>query len=118
LGMGVSILSYAGQVWMGVITDEGLVPDPERIIAGFHTEFDELLAVAQRTEEVSNLEQMSGMLDDAIAKLDAMLEEDARAAGTALEETPTRCQALTKAGNPCKNRPIPGSDFCRVHQEA
>jgi diacylglycerol O-acyltransferase len=118
LGMGVSILSYAGQVWMGVITDEGLVPDPERIIAGFHTEFDELLAVAQRTEEVSNLEQMSGMLDDAIAKLDAMLEEDARAAGTALEETPTRCQALTKAGNPCKNRPLPGSDFCRVHQEA
>lgn len=43
LGMGVSILSYAGQVWLGVITDEGLVPDPDTIVAAFHTEFDELL---------------------------------------------------------------------------
>ena len=50
LGMGVSILSYAGRVWMGVITDEGLVPDPERIIEGFHTEFDALLADAQEQE--------------------------------------------------------------------
>jgi hypothetical protein len=47
LGMGVSILSYADQVWMGVITDEGLVPDPETIIAGLEAEFDALLAAAQ-----------------------------------------------------------------------
>ncbi len=51
LGMGVSILSYAGRVWMGVITDEGLVPDPDTIIAAFHTEFEELLALAQGVEE-------------------------------------------------------------------
>lgn len=39
LGMGVSILSYAGQVRVGVATDAGLVPDPETIIAGFEREF-------------------------------------------------------------------------------
>lgn len=42
LGMGVSILSYAGNVTLGVATDAGLVPDPEQIIAAFHEEFEML----------------------------------------------------------------------------
>ena len=28
LGLGISILSYAGKVYVGVMTDAGLVPDP------------------------------------------------------------------------------------------
>ena len=47
MGLGVSILSYAGEVRLGVLTDQGLVPDPEAIISAFHTEFDELLARAR-----------------------------------------------------------------------
>jgi diacylglycerol O-acyltransferase / wax synthase len=43
VGMGVSILSYAGGVQFGLITDRKLCPDPENIIAGFATEFDKLL---------------------------------------------------------------------------
>lgn len=39
LGLGVSILSYAGKVYLGVATDARLVPDPERIIDGFYKEF-------------------------------------------------------------------------------
>ncbi|HET9315759.1 MAG TPA: wax ester/triacylglycerol synthase family O-acyltransferase [Vicinamibacteria bacterium] len=38
MGVGVSILSYAGQVTVGVSTDEGLVPDPEAIVAAFESE--------------------------------------------------------------------------------
>ena len=38
LGLGISILSYAGGVMLGVATDEGLVPDPERIVAEFEKE--------------------------------------------------------------------------------
>jgi diacylglycerol O-acyltransferase len=40
LGLGVSIISYAGQVWLGVATDVGLIPDPDTIIGGFHDEFE------------------------------------------------------------------------------
>ncbi|HJZ46618.1 MAG TPA: wax ester/triacylglycerol synthase family O-acyltransferase [Roseiflexaceae bacterium] len=40
LGLGVSILSYAGQVRLGVATDIGLVPDPEAIVGAFHDEFE------------------------------------------------------------------------------
>ena len=42
LGLGISILSYAGGVMLGVATDEGLVPDPEKIVAGFEKEFKAL----------------------------------------------------------------------------
>jgi WS/DGAT/MGAT family acyltransferase len=43
IGMGVSILSYNGGVRFGLITDRGLVPDPERIVARFKPEFEKLL---------------------------------------------------------------------------
>lgn len=43
LGLGVSIFSYAGGARMGVGTDAGLIPDPERIVDGFHAEMDALM---------------------------------------------------------------------------
>ena len=43
IGMGVSILSYAGGVQFGLVTDDLLCPDPDDIIARFRTEFDQLL---------------------------------------------------------------------------
>ena len=42
LGLGVSLLSYAGHVWVGVHSDAGLVPDPERIVSAFEDELDAL----------------------------------------------------------------------------
>jgi WS/DGAT/MGAT family acyltransferase len=43
LGLGVSILSYAGQVRLGVATDSGLVPDPEAIIEAFQEEMKAMM---------------------------------------------------------------------------
>ncbi|HEX9371458.1 MAG TPA: WS/DGAT domain-containing protein, partial [Roseiflexaceae bacterium] len=51
LGLGVSILSYAGQVSLGIATDAGLAPDPEQIIDGFHAEFQQLARLVPRTVE-------------------------------------------------------------------
>jgi hypothetical protein len=42
LGMGVSIVTYAGEVRVGVATDARLVPDPEGIVDGFEAELTEL----------------------------------------------------------------------------
>jgi WS/DGAT/MGAT family acyltransferase len=56
LGLGVSILSYAGEVCIGVATDAGLVPDPEAIVVGFHAEFDELMDLVRIVEEDSAAE--------------------------------------------------------------
>jgi diacylglycerol O-acyltransferase / wax synthase len=43
IGMGVSILSYDGRIQFGVITDAGLVPDPDAIVSRFADEFEQLL---------------------------------------------------------------------------
>jgi WS/DGAT/MGAT family acyltransferase len=46
VGVGVSIISYAGGVQFGLITDEQLCPEPERIIERFALEFEQLLLLA------------------------------------------------------------------------
>jgi len=50
LGLGVSILSYAGQVRLGVATDEGLIPDPDAIIGAFQAEFELLMRLAPKMQ--------------------------------------------------------------------
>ncbi|HSO21689.1 MAG TPA: WSD1 family O-acyltransferase, partial [Chondromyces sp.] len=48
LGLGVSILSYAGQVRLGVATDSGLVPDPQSIIETFQEEMAAMMEEQHR----------------------------------------------------------------------
>ena len=43
IGMGVSILSYAGQVQFSLITDAALTPDPEAVVSRFSEEFEKYL---------------------------------------------------------------------------
>jgi WS/DGAT/MGAT family acyltransferase len=43
LGIGVSILSYDGEVQFGLVTDQGLCPDPEAVIERFAHEFEKLV---------------------------------------------------------------------------
>jgi hypothetical protein len=43
IGMGISILSYDGRVFFGLITDQRCVPDPSRIVRYFRPELEKLL---------------------------------------------------------------------------
>ncbi|MFU8830733.1 MAG: WS/DGAT/MGAT family O-acyltransferase [Wenzhouxiangella sp.] len=43
IGMGISIISYEGKVFCGLITDHKLVPDPEVVMRNLLVEFDNLL---------------------------------------------------------------------------
>jgi WS/DGAT/MGAT family acyltransferase len=108
LGLGVSILSYNGQVWMGTITDAGLVPDPDAIIDAFHTEFSELLEKARE----ASLQPVQIARDDAL-----VLETEDNGGAHTPGQAPAQCQALTQAGRRCKNRAQAGSVFCHVHQD-
>jgi diacylglycerol O-acyltransferase / wax synthase len=79
VGVGISILSYAGQVRMGVLSDRDIVPDPENLIAGFHDEFDLLLAQALATKQPPSVKELSARLDDALATLDELIARKAEA---------------------------------------
>ncbi len=43
IGLGVSILSYNGQVQFGLVTDKKFVPDPQSIVDRFAPEFEKLV---------------------------------------------------------------------------
>ena len=88
LGLGVSIMSYDGEVLVGVVTDAGLVPDPETIVAGVHEEFAEMMELVEMVQP-----------------------EAAGAAGKRVR----RCQATTRTGDRCRNRAQAGSAYCHVH---
>lgn len=51
VGLGVSILSYAGFVRLGVVTDAGLVEHPDQIIDGFYEELDDMMDLVRVVRE-------------------------------------------------------------------
>ena len=46
IGIGISILSYAGQVYFGMISDRKLVREPHKVVDRFAPEFEKLLLAA------------------------------------------------------------------------
>lgn len=91
MSVGISIFSYNGEVVLGVISDAGIVPDPQAITDRFRLEFEHLGEVAR-------------------AAVTAPTKAATPRAAGAL------CAATTKSGAPCRNHPLPGSPYCRVHQ--
>jgi diacylglycerol O-acyltransferase / wax synthase len=53
LGLGISIISYAGGVMLGVASDAGLVPDPERIVEAFKAEFEAVRKLATARKQAT-----------------------------------------------------------------
>ncbi len=51
VGLGVSILSYAGYVRLGVVTDASLVEYPDQIIEGFYEELEEMMDLVRALEQ-------------------------------------------------------------------
>ncbi len=111
VSLGISIISYANQVHMGVATDAGLVPDPDVIMDGFYAEFAALMNLVHEAEVVAA--ETAATL--AQAAKTAVAVEPAEPNGAAAPE-PHQCQATTKSGRQCRNHVLAGSDFCRVHQ--
>ena len=89
IGLGLSILSYAGNVYVGIATDAGMMPDPQAIVDAYHDEVADLLRLASPAR--SNLTT------------------------TRKPSANGHCHALTKAGVPCRNRALPNSQYCAVH---
>ena len=78
IALGISIISYNGKVWLGVATDQGLVPDPEAIIAFFDIEYQEMKSRAQKAqaERQQHIQPMLSRLDEAIQTLDELLAQN------------------------------------------
>lgn len=120
VGLGVSILSYNQQVMLGVASDVGLAPDPEQIVAYFHQEFEEMLSLVAQAEENAPAESAPAEVETVAAAYSAGVSaspvEPLASTAVEVETVAAVCQARTKAGQPCRNHPLPDSLYCRVHQ--
>jgi diacylglycerol O-acyltransferase / wax synthase len=89
IGLGLSIFSYAGDVYVGIATDAGLIPDPQTIVDEFQAEIVEMLRLTTPTRSTLS--------------------------PTRTPSSNGHCHALTKSGQPCRNRAVPNSQYCAVH---
>jgi hypothetical protein len=92
----LSIFSYAGDVYVGIATDAGLMPDPQAIVDEFHAEIADMLRLATPTRS-------------ALSPIKKSAASDHSANG--------RCHALTKSGQPCRNRAVTNAQYCAVHSK-
>jgi WS/DGAT/MGAT family acyltransferase len=111
VSLGISIISYANRVQLGIATDVGLVPDPEIIMEGFYEQFAALMKLVEEAKAIEAAEaaKTAAKSEPAETALSASLSTGASA-------QPTQCQATTKSGRQCRNQAQEGSDFCHVHQ--
>ncbi len=130
IGLGVSILSYNGNVTIGIASDEKLMPDPETMLEGVEDEFnalvelvhsgkiyDEPLVINDRYEEAKARKSQS---DDAERNSPgASITKKALPKGsdTASKESVT-CAAITKSGKRCALTAMNRSKYCHIHQDA
>ena len=105
VSLGISIISYANKVFLGVATDAGLVPNPNEIMEGFYAEFDALMALVHDAEAVA----AEGKIPKTDKSEKATIETD-------IAPHPDQCQGTTKSGRQCRNRAVDGSQFCHIHQ--
>jgi hypothetical protein len=128
LALGCSIYSYNGGVTLGVMTDAGIIPDPERIIAAFDEEYallsriaDGRIAAAAMAESQaashSSGKRRSASRNKPAESLvlgDAATEGNALLNGVSLAQR-IPCVALNRDGSQCRNLAREGNAYCYKH---
>jgi len=135
LALGCSIYSYNGGVTLGVTSDAGIIPDPERIVAAFAEEYALLgriaegrIAAAETAEARVNAQEQTAK--GATAKRSASRGkksiEGISIAGDAthilsrngaqpVQRIP--CVALNRDGSQCRNLAREGTAYCYKHAQ-
>lgn len=81
VGLGVSILSYAGEVSVGVASDANLVPDPGEITRAVEAELRDLVRLTLRPDGPVELQEVAFDSDLAVSLIDEVQQEYVRRYG-------------------------------------
>ena len=76
VSLGVSIISYNNQVWLGIASDRSLVDNPQRIIEFFNEEWSQMLDLARNgpLRPLTDAKSMLAALDRALMATDELLQ--------------------------------------------
>lgn len=136
LSLGLSIISYANKVFVGICADANLIPDSTSITDFFIEEYQEMMQLVEHAKTLDDLMAQAAAADQQAqpqpaAKAAEAAEAPAEPAPAAPTEQPadtgmvetaptasTRCQATTQAGSQCKNSAQSQSNYCHIHKNA
>ncbi|MBF0099754.1 MAG: wax ester/triacylglycerol synthase family O-acyltransferase [Desulfobacterales bacterium] len=76
VGLGISIISYNGEVTLGIASDEHLVPDPQALLDFFKQEFDEFWTLVQTGKIVQEPLVINDRFQELKAKVRAQKEDE------------------------------------------
>ena len=110
VGLGISILSYDGNVTVGLAADAGLVPDPEAVLEGFKEDFYYLLDLVKSGKVFTDPLVVNDRYMEAIARAERENEDES-------EADLVKCGALTQSGRICGKNAVPGAAYCGIHQD-
>ncbi len=136
IGLGISIMSYNGNVTIGIASDEKLMPDPETLLEGVEEEFNELINLVHSGKIYDDPLVINDRYQEAKASRDKNKgknkeknkEEEEKeekenyknqqtdAHDKEKAEDPRQCEAWTKTGKQCSKTATTGSRFCHLHQ--
>jgi hypothetical protein len=105
--MGISILSYNGNVHFGLIVDAKLVADPESVVRRFAGEFEKLV-LATLMEDWDG-ELSAGDVEATYRHFDAAPAPSARASRRPARKPATVKSAATKTGAAAKSKKAPAA---------
>jgi len=108
LGIGISIISYNGEVSVGIATDAGLISKPTDILKNFENEYRMLLGMYKADQ----MEKDPLVIND---RYQDQHEEDTEAGKKAPVQS-IRCKAINRNGVQCHNRAATNSLYCTIHQ--
>jgi len=108
LGLGISIISYNGNVSLGIATDTGLVHDPKTILDNFANEYKMLLGMYR----AGQIEKDPLIINDRFQDTAEITREETQ--GGSIQAI--RCKAITRSGSQCHNRAATDSLYCTIHQ--
>ena len=126
VGLGISVISYNNQVRVGIASDQGMVPDPQKLVETFQHELEdlwELIPEDQRRKPNFGYEaQADNTTTEIQDKITEESEEEEQPSQSQTIDRTTlfgeeqRCIAITHTGKRCKNSAVEGSEYCQIHQ--
>ena len=117
VSLGISIISYANKVFLGIASDAGLVPDPDLIMEGFYTEFEALMALVHEADAVAAVDKAEAKKAAPPKPLASKAPSKEKVIETAVATQLGQCRATTKSGNQCRNQAQVGKAYCHVHRK-
>lgn len=114
LALGISIYSYNGGVTLGITSDAGIIPDPERIVAAFDEEYALLARIAEGRIARSAAARMPHTENGMSVSVETSGTSPVN--GTLAYERIT-CVALNRNGGQCRNLARSGSAYCHKHAQ-